>query len=203
MSSPRKTHRKRGSAFRLSSDTLPEYPLPSRDHFIHSDQPPDYPDSAEEADEDTDSDLYLVTLPPPVPQKLSPRRPKRVPPSHKRRHSSQLPLSSDPHLDSLLERSVCALEMSNTLLQSSISTQTSLSSVLALDSPPDSTLETRAHNLSSRIRDNWDVQASWADDLQEISKNVEGLFREDTGHLRQNSMRSRHAEEGEIGRAHV
>ena len=153
MSSPRRTHRKRGSALRLSSNTLPKYPLPSRDHIVHSDQPPDYPDSAEEADEDTDSDLNLVAIPHLVSQKLSPRRGKRVSQSHKRRHSSQLSLqSTDPHLDSLLERSVYALEMSNTLLQSSISTQNSLSSVLALDSPPDFTLEAHAHNLSSRIR---------------------------------------------------
>ena len=199
--SPRRTHRKRGSALRLSSDTLPEYPLPSH-HIVHSDQPPDYPDSAEEADEDTDSDLNLVTVPHLVSQKLSPRRAKRVPPSHKRRHSSQHQLSlqsTDPHLDSLLERSVYALEMSNTLLQSSLSTQTSLSSVLALDSPPDLTLEARAHSLSSRIRDNWDVQATWADDLQEISNSVEGLFREDTGHSRRNTRaRGRHPEDGAI-----
>jgi hypothetical protein len=194
MSSPRRTHRKRGSAFRLSSDTLPEYPILSRDYIVHSDQPPDYPDSAEEADEDTDSDLNLVALSPLVSQKFSPRRPKRISPSHKRRHSSQLSLSTDPHLDSLLERSVYALEMSNTLLQSSISTQTSLSSVLALDSPPDLTLEARTHSLSSRTRDNWDVQASWVDDLQEISKNVEGLFR-DTGHSRR---RARDPEDGSI-----
>ena len=198
-SSPRRTHRKRGSALRLSSDTLPEYPLPSH-HIVHSDQPPDYPDSAEEADEDTDSDLNLVAVPYLVSQKLSPRRAKRVPTSHKRRHSSQFSLqSADPHLDSLLERSVYALEMSNTLLQSSISTQTSLSSVLALDSPSDFTLEACAHSLSSRIRNNWDVQESWADDLQEISKNVEGLFREDTSHSRRNtSARARHPEDGAI-----
>ena len=198
MSSPRRTHRKRGSALRLSSDTLPEYPLPNRDQILHSDQPPDYPDSAEEADEDTDSDLNIVALPHLVSQKLSPRRPKRAPPSHKRRYSSQLSLSTDPHLDSLLERSVYALEMSNTLLQSSISTQTSLSSVLALDSPLDLTLEARAHSLSSRIRNKWDVQESWVDDLQEISKNVEGLFREDTGHSRRNSVRARQPEDGGI-----
>ena len=198
MSSPRRTHRKRGSASRFSSDTLPEYPLLSRDHIVHSDQPPDYPDSAEEADEDTDSDLNLVAVPHLVSQKLSPRRARRASASHKRRHSSQLSLSTDPHLDSLLERSVYALEMSNTLLQSSISTQSSLSSVLALDSPTDFTLEARAHSLSSKIRNNWDVQASWADDLQEISKDVEGLFR-DTGRSRQNtSVHARHPEDGAI-----
>ena len=199
---PRRTHRKRVSALRLSSDTtstLPEY-LPtgfSRDHIVHSDQPPDYPDSAEEADEDTDPDLDLVEVPQPVFQKLSPKRPKRFLPSHKRRHSSQHQ-SSDPHLDSLLERSVHALEMSNTLLQSSLSTQTSLSAVLALDSPPEFTLEARAHNLSSKIRNNADVQQSWADDLQEITRNLEGLCREGTGHSRQNRVRAIHPEDGAI-----
>lgn len=196
MSKPRRTHRKRLSAVHLSTDTcssLPEYQL-NREHIVHSDEPPDYPDSAEEADEDTDPDVNFVE----VPQLPSPRRAKRFLPSHKRRLSSQHQLSSestDPHLDSLLERSIHALEMSNTLLQSSISTQTSLSTVLALDSPGDLTLEARARNLSSRIKNNWDVQAVWADDLEEISRNVEGLFKEDTGHSRRNSVRSVHQED--------
>ena len=199
MSSNRRTHRKRLSALRLSTDTsstLPEY-LPTGWHHP-SDKPPDYPDSAEAADEDTDSDTDVDFV---EPQLVSqPRRAKRLL-SHKRRHSSQHQLpsdSTDPHLDSLLERSVNALEMSNTLLQSSISTQTSLSAVLALDSPADLTLEARARNLSSRIRNNWDVQESWADDLQEITKDVEGLFREDTEHSRRNIIRPVHPEEGAI-----
>ena len=187
-----RTHRKRLSATHLSIDTcstLPEY--------LHSDEPPEYPDSAEEADADTDSDVNFFQLPSP---KTSPRRAKRFLPSHKRRHSSQhskLP-STDAHLDSLLERSVHALEMSNTLLQSSISTQTSLSAVLALDSPADVTLEAHARNLSSRIQGNGNVQASWADDLQEISKSVEGLFRQDSGHSRRSSSRSMRQKEGPI-----
>ncbi|KAF8806264.1 hypothetical protein BYT27DRAFT_6646339 [Phlegmacium glaucopus] len=195
-SNPKRTHRKRLSALRLSIDTsstLPEYLPTGRDPILHLDEPPDYPDSAEEADEDTDQDVNFVE----VPQPLSPKRTKRLLPSHKRRHSSQHQYSldsTDPHLDSLLERSVHALEMSNTLLQSSISTQTSLSAVLALDSPGDLTLETRARNLSSRIRNNWDVQASWVDDLEEISKNVEGLFREDASNSRRNSVRPAQAE---------
>ena len=193
---PRRTHRKRVSALGLSRDTfstLPEY-LPTgsnRDHAGHSDQPPDYPDSAQEADEDTDSDLHLVQVPQLLSQKLSPKRAKRFLPSHKRRHSSHHQLF-DLHLDSLLERSVHALEMSNTLLQSSISTRTSLSTVLALDSPSDFTLEDCAHNLSSRITNNGDVHASWADDLQEISKNVENL----SCHERRNSVRAIHQEDG-------
>ena len=58
-------HRKRLSALRLSSDstvtTLPPYTSPPWNghaslDMSDSDRPPDYPDSAEEADEDTDSD---------------------------------------------------------------------------------------------------------------------------------------------------
>ncbi len=44
--------------------------------------------------------------------------------------------------------------MSNTLLQSSMATQTSLSTILAADSPADTALEARACGLSLKIRDN-------------------------------------------------
>lgn len=196
-SNQRRTHRKRVSALRLSSDTtstLPEYisstgwHRPEYTENIPSDTPPDYPDSAEEADEDTDTDANTISYVPhtttaastsPRAHTASPRRPKRFQQTHKRRHSTQLysqAQSNDSYLDSLLERSVHALEMSNTLLESSISTSTSLSAVLADDSRADSTLETRALNLSSRIRGNWDVQASWSGDLNEITRRVEVLF---------------------------
>ena len=202
-SSPRRTHRKRISALRLSSDTtlsLPEYlpvgwhPQPRLGEEIgaEEDRPPDYPDSAEEADEDTDTDSNAVYAPhpPPPPTPLlrantsPPRRSKRFLPTHKRKQSSQnqfLPQKEpdDPYLDSLLERSVHALEMSNTLLQSSMSTQTSLSTILSPDTPGDSSLEARAIGLSSRIRDTWDARETWADDLEEITRNVEGIFGRD------------------------
>ena len=119
--------------------------------------------------------------------KHSPKRAKHFLPSHKRRYLSHHQLS-DLYLDSPLEKSVHALETSNTLLQSSISTQTRLSAVLALDSPMNFTLEDCVHNLSSRITDYGGVQASWADDFQEVSNNVEGLSREDTSHGRRNSV---------------
>jgi len=156
------------------------------------DRPPDYPDSAEEADEDTDTDTTnVVYLPHPThanpplaspylrPQTASPRRSKKFLPTHKRRNYSTAQTEpSDPYLDSLLERSVHALEMSNTLLQSSISTQSSLSTILASDSRADNFLEARAVGLSSRIRDTWGAKATWANDLEEISRDVEGLFME-------------------------
>ncbi|PBK93883.1 hypothetical protein ARMGADRAFT_1029753 [Armillaria gallica] len=198
---PRRTHRKRISALRLSSDTtstLPEYIAASnwqRPEPEPSDLPPDYPDSAEEADEDTDSDsgqdIYSTSRPTvsaatPSP---SPRR-KRRNPVHRRRRSS--PTSTNPYLDSLLERSVHALEMSNVLLQSSISTQTSMSTILSSDSPADSTLEISARRLSSRIRNNRNIHHAWADDLEQISHGVDSLFndtsRRNSGHSLEGSI---------------
>jgi hypothetical protein len=65
------------------------------------------------------------------------------------------------------------------LLQSSISTQSSLSTILAGadagESSPDMMLETRALNLRSRIQEDWDARAAWAEDLEEITRDV-GLF---------------------------
>ncbi|KAI0307080.1 hypothetical protein B0F90DRAFT_1665386 [Multifurca ochricompacta] len=63
--------------------------------------------------------------------------------------------------------------MSNALLQSSISTHSSLSAVLAVDSPiADSSLEARARDLSSRIRVNSSLHANWLDDLAVIQEQL-------------------------------
>ncbi|PPQ66721.1 hypothetical protein CVT26_009523 [Gymnopilus dilepis] len=213
ISPTRKSHRRRVSALRLSSDTTTSLPecistagwghqnqRPSTVSAEEEDRPPDYPDSAEEADEDTDTENNVVYLPPLAspslrPQTASPRRAKRFQPAHRRRHSTQRSAESsgDPYLDSLLERSVHALEMSNTLLQSSISTQTSLSAILANDSPADMTLEARAVGLSSRIKDTWDVRETWAHDLEAISRDVEGLFIEAPNNSSPTSMSRRHS----------
>ncbi|KZT29366.1 hypothetical protein NEOLEDRAFT_594157 [Neolentinus lepideus HHB14362 ss-1] len=179
---PRYRHRKRTSASRLSSDSvapLPAYTTPSAQLLwqeaeeLPSDRPPDYPDSDADADtEDFESDQAYVR-PPLSPPLTSPRR-------YTHRHSSSRssrrhPASaSDPYLDSLLERSVHALELSNTLLQSSMSTQSSLSTILAADSPIDRSLETRARALSSKI--GGDVHEVWMDDLEQITKGVDKLF---------------------------
>ncbi|KAI0751087.1 hypothetical protein C8Q80DRAFT_550821 [Daedaleopsis nitida] len=185
-------HRKRLSALRLSSDstvtTLPLYTSPPRHRLselpdIPSEQPPAYSDSAEEADEDTDStnsDSEVVYVPsPPQSLPVSPRRARR--PQARSRSSSTRHNSvanvNDPYLDSLLARSVHALEMSNALLQSSMSTQTSLSAVLADDTVADLHIEERTRKLTSRIRSNRDTHEAWMDDLEEISRGVEGLVR--------------------------
>ncbi|KAH7916799.1 hypothetical protein BJ138DRAFT_1139177 [Hygrophoropsis aurantiaca] len=181
--SSRRTHRKRFSVSRLSSDTLPEYTSPlgwtkpashiSQDDQL-SDRPPDYPDSTEEADADTEdgASQSVLYVPQHFPQP-SPRRARRYP-ARKRQQST-----SDPFLDTLLERSVHALEMSNALLQSSMSTQSSLSMLLSPDSVADRSLEVRARNLSTRISGNKGVHESWMDHLEEISKEVDGLFKDD------------------------
>ena len=194
LSTRRGAHRKRLSALRLSSDstvtTLPLYTSPPRHREsdlpdIPSEQPPAYPDSAEEADEDTDpSDtdapaVYIPSPPPSLPVSPSPRRTRRhTGPFRGHKRQQSVVNASDPYLDSLLERSVHALEMSNALLQSSMSTQTSLSAVLA-DDTSDRHLEERAQKLSSRIRSGRDAQASWMVDLDEISQSVENLVRGD------------------------
>ncbi|KZT05552.1 uncharacterized protein LAESUDRAFT_760108 [Laetiporus sulphureus 93-53] len=185
--SPRRGHhRKRLSALRLSTDstvtTLPAYtrspPWTNQNDLLGvgdiSDRPPEYPDSADEGDEDTDTDESQVVYLPPSPLlPSSTRRARFSQPSRTRRRQSSS--AGDPYLDSLLARSVHALEMSNALLQSSMSTQSSLSAVLASDSMADRSLEARAQVLTSRIRGNRDLHETWLEDLDEISKSVDDL----------------------------
>ncbi|KAH9977693.1 hypothetical protein BGW80DRAFT_1455867 [Lactifluus volemus] len=166
-----RTHRKRSSITKLSSDTTATLPAYLCTEQLPDDNPPDYPESANEADADSESDHIAPDMLPPA--RTSPRT-RRVH-SHGRRHTVSPIISSptDPYLDSLLARSVHALEMSNALLQSSISTHSSLSAALAVDSPiVESSLEARARILSSRIRVNSGVHANWLDDLATISEHV-------------------------------
>ncbi|KAJ7019777.1 hypothetical protein C8F04DRAFT_1321117 [Mycena alexandri] len=115
---PRRTHRKCISALRLSSDTtstLPEY--------FHRDvaPPPEY--EADADDDRTDADPEEC----PLGASSTKRNIGTRDCSHRRRPSSPplAPLPQDTFLDSLLERSVHELELSNALLQSSMSTPTS------------------------------------------------------------------------------
>lgn len=178
---PRRSHRKRFSISRLSSETvqtLPEYSspppwaIPVKPLLLEgeeSDRPPDYPSAVDEADADTEDCDHSG-----VPS-------RRRSPSHIRRRKRALPprLPMDPFLDTLLERSVHALELSNALLQSSMSTQASLSTLLSpAEVEPDRTLEVRARNLSTRIRVNSGLHATWMDHLEDISEDVDKLFDE-------------------------
>ncbi|KAF7302180.1 C2H2-type domain-containing protein [Mycena indigotica] len=150
-----RTHRKRVSALRLSSDTtntLPEY---WRDLV----PPPEYePDDVEaDAENDTDSEPAPSHYIPPAPP-ISPRR--RL--QHRRRPSSP----QDAFIDSLLERSVHALELSNALLQSSITPTTS---TLRESSPTASAAAAPIPMPPSR-------NEAWADDLAKIAHDVDELL---------------------------
>lgn len=178
---PRKKYRKRTSLSRLSSDTvqtLPEYtylsPLSWSKSALsegnESDRPPDYPDS-EEADADTEEQAEVY-----VPQHYQLNSPRRTLSYNRRRKRQSVSVPEvDPFLDVLLERSVHALEMSNALLQRSMSTQSSLSGLLSPEGY-DRSLEVRARNLSTRIRLNSGVHGTWVNHLEEISKDLDGLL---------------------------
>ncbi|KAA1466522.1 hypothetical protein DENSPDRAFT_39838 [Dentipellis sp. KUC8613] len=196
--SPRRKHRKRFSLSHLSSDTsatLPEYSSvtpPWRSTPVERtreredlpyDRPPDYPQSADEADEDTDSSVGSASSHiSPLPLSPTHQRRFRTPTSSRRRpshrRSTSASTSTDPFLDSLLERSVHALEMSNALLQSSMSTHTSLSTFLASEpsTAADHALEASARGLSSRISSNRSFHESWMDDIDSISRGVDDVL---------------------------
>lgn len=185
--SPRKSHRKRGSVSRLSCDTistLPEYSsspvLPTVAHPDLSDDReseslPDYSSVTHDGDGGHVEDHKDIAY---FPQRLT-HSPKRRSLAHTRRRR-RTPLyapMANSSLDTLLERSIHALEVSNTLLQTSILTQTSPHTVLSpVENEPDRTLEVRARNLSTRIRGNGGVHTSWMDHLEELSQGVDCLL---------------------------
>lgn len=169
-----------------------------------ADKPPDYPESSEEADADeSDQDLSIYKQRQTSPQiyvspfQSSPRKTRRFPHQHhspspsltsprKRLHARNSPLQrtatgSDTYLDSLLARSVHALEISNTLLQSSLATKSSMNVVLSTGSPTDDSFEESATGLSRRVMKSKDMQKNWTDDLEEIGKRVDSLFGDQTG----------------------
>jgi len=167
-----------------------------------ADKPPDYPESSEEADADeSDQDLSIYKQRQTSPQiyvspfQSSPRKTRRFPHQHhspspltsprKRLYARNSPLQrtatgSDTYLDSLLARSVHALEISNTLLQSSLATKSSMNAVLSTDSPVEDSLEETATGLSRRVMKSKDMQKNWTDDLEEIGKRVDSLFGDQT-----------------------
>ncbi|KAG9317337.1 hypothetical protein JVU11DRAFT_1536 [Chiua virens] len=182
------THRRRFSTSKLSSEavqTLPAYSSPpDRGKAfgspplieVESDRPPDYPETADEADADTEgeqeehADFVKHHLIHPFSRRSPPyvRRRKRIPAA-----------ASDPFLDTLLERSVHALEMSNALLRSTISTHSTLSTLVSSEDESDRVLEVRARNLSTRIRASNGVHETWMEHLEEISEGVDKLFGEE------------------------
>ena len=135
--------------------------------------PPDYsdpvtlvveaPSSAEEADEESEDIMP------------SPRR-RLV--RHRRSYSLRSPSHKETNIDVILERSVNALEMSNALLQSSMSTRDTLSNVLAADDLDlDRSLESHAQYLSRRMVITQEQEAGMAD----IMRSVDSLLDEGGG----------------------
>lgn len=157
---------------RLSSDSsttytsLPAYSAPRSLPSLYSDKPPDYHQSADDADCDDTSDDQSATRSPTAPSFR-----KRT----SRRASSQQS-AADPYLDSLLERSVHALELSNVLLQSTMNSRSSLSASMARDRIVDRNLELSATFLNNRIRDTSDIQDEWIDDLEDVVRDVNDLY---------------------------
>ncbi|KAF8214140.1 hypothetical protein K438DRAFT_997931 [Mycena galopus ATCC 62051] len=157
-SSGRRTHRKRVS-LRLSSDTtstLPEY-IGWRDVV----PPPEYEADAD-AEEDTD---------PPTP--VSPRQ-YQYRRTHRRRTSSPpVQQQQDVLLDSLLERSVHALELSNALLQSSMAPEPHSNALLPSSMAPEPLYQPSVPRRSIMPPPR---EPAWADDLAAIARDVDELL---------------------------
>lgn len=196
------SRRRKSTSLKLSTDSippqLPVYSSPPTRFEPFADNPPDYPESSEEADADESDQETPEYKRPQVylsPFLSSPRKARRSPhqfhlpspsfTSHRPRHyakplaSQHAATNSDSYLDSLLARSVHALELSNTLLQSSLATKSSMTAVLSRDdSPVDESLEESATGLSKRIMKSDVLQKNWIDGLEEIGKRVDSLFGE-------------------------
>jgi hypothetical protein len=84
----------------------------------------------------------------------------------------------DPYLDSLLARSVQALEVSNALLQSSMSTQTSFAALNANESPPLSAGPSRVMLpvVERSIPTAPKKHINWVDDMNDIEREINVLF---------------------------
>ncbi len=178
------------------SAVLPEYTAEVTSPAA-SDAPPTYTDvdAEDEGDEEGDDKAHPL----PMTSSLSRRRsltttrtsasvPSRRSSSlqGKRRSStSKAPTNGsnndDIYLDSLLARSVHALELSNALLQSTMSTKSSLTSVLHSEDVLDRSLERQQRNISATLREGQQLQAAWMGEMRGVVEDVEDLF-DDRGH---------------------
>ncbi|KAF8528823.1 hypothetical protein BU17DRAFT_37935 [Hysterangium stoloniferum] len=182
-SKSRSTPRKRLSALRLSTDTtssLPAYSAPPRPNQASNwptvttpplDKPPDYPQSAEEADREEDDFVPLRLPRNPVHRRLR----------HRRTSSTSSSVSSvnlippSPSVDDLLKRSVVALELSTNALLQSMQTQSSISAI-ANDQILERSLDRQTRMLDLRLRGNTAAHDGWMEDLDDVMKSVDGLF---------------------------
>ncbi|KAG8890504.1 hypothetical protein FRB98_007851 [Tulasnella sp. 332] len=185
---PIRKHKRFPSAFSTDTlSTLPEYQALEQSHNHLAPRavqtqiddaswdgdemppPPGYPGtvsstggemSAEEADEERE----LVRLP------MRSRGGRK--PSRRRSFGAD---TEDDRLDSLLERSILALEASNALMQSSLATQSSLANVLA-DSSFDRSMDAQIQFLCRRYASDGEREAG----LDQVLTGVSGLIGEHT-----------------------
>ncbi|KAG9049527.1 hypothetical protein FS837_010007 [Tulasnella sp. UAMH 9824] len=130
--------------------------------------PPTYPgfedDAPQEAEFIEDKDPAPLS-----PSSASASRPKRL------RRTRSVGRTSD-HLDKLLERSVMALEASNALLESSLTTHSSLAAVLA-DSSFDRSMDVQIRYLARRMG----AEGSQENGLDKVLEEVVGLISSASG----------------------
>lgn len=104
-------------------------------------------------------------------------------PRHRRSQSLlQSRTSTDDYLDSLLERSVHALEMSNTLLQSNTSTRLSLQNVIHSEQALDRSMARQQRSISYTLREREQAHEGWMDSMDRLVEDVEDLFDEPDHH---------------------
>lgn len=170
---------KRLSAVRLSTDStgsLPAYSSPlssrptSQSHWPTKnpspplDKPPDYPQSAEEADQEDD---------------FVPLRGTRFTATRRLRHrrGESYPAPASHSVDDLLERSVVALELSTNALLQSMDNQSRVSAI-AHDDVFERSLARQTKMLDLRIQGTQATHDGWMDDLDDMMERVNGLFGE-------------------------
>ena len=164
--------RKRFSLHRLSTDTsnsLPEYtksPPPKSTPVVVEELPPHY-SSEDDADAD-DEERATASSSSHQRKARAQYRPQR------RRHRSYSP--HDPYLDALLDRSIRALELSNTLLQSSIVAHPPRTDTTSADQMIDRSLDQHTQLMTQRIAGSTHVQSGWMQEMDKVLKGVEELF---------------------------
>jgi hypothetical protein len=169
------------------SAVLPEYTPAAITSPSASDAPPTYTDvDAGDEDEEEGDDQ---ALPLPVTSPLSgwrsltsstttasssrgPRRRAISLQGGRRRLTKGGGSTDDGYLDGLLARSVHALELSNALLQSTMSTKNSLAAVLHSEDVLDRSLARQQRTL----REGEQMQAAWMGEMRGVVEGVEDLF---------------------------
>ena len=174
-----------------SFTALPEY-SPKLTSPSSSDAPPTYTDVDAEDEGEDEGDDKAFPLPTTSPRSqrrsLTTTRTNGATDSRrrasslqgKRRSSASRSLNNesndDLYLDGLLARSVHALELSNALLQSTMSTKTSLASVLHSEDVLDRSLARQQRNISATLCEGQQMQAAWMGEMRDVVEDVEDLF---------------------------